>query len=107
MGDSRLLLPAHNTYLMIWSELGIVGVGLWLAGLLTIIVQLRPNQQPLLTIWAGCILALSVIMITDFYFWGDVRSRTMLFWAIGLGWGIRYILQKADDKTEVLDPTQE
>ena len=93
-GAGELLLPAHNVYPVIWAELGIIGLTLFLGGNLFILAHLHPRNSNGVYIWGWAFAALVIAMIADFYFWGDLRSRLLLFWVIGMWWG--YSLQQHD-----------
>ncbi|NDJ36883.1 MAG: O-antigen ligase domain-containing protein, partial [Chloroflexi bacterium] len=67
----RILLPAHNTYLLIWAELGLPGLLLVLTGLALTLTQLRRDDAA--AIAAAALAAICLIMLVDFYFWGDLR----------------------------------
>ena len=83
--------PAHNVYLVILAELGIVGLALFLVGTVSILGHWWLHAQKLRFVWGACVFALMVTMLFDYYWWGDHRSRMLLFWVIGLCWG--YTLQ--------------
>lgn len=93
---SRLLLPVHNAYLMIWAELGLVGLILFGAGALSSLRYLLPRYGVDGATWACCWLAICIIMLLDYYFWGDYPSRTLLLWCLGIGRGY-YLLRKEGD----------
>lgn len=86
----QLLLPAHNTYMVIWAELGLPGLLLFVAGGAVLIIRSRRQAGVAVVLLGGCLLAFGVIMLFDFYFWDDHRSRTLLFWIIGLWWGYSF-----------------
>ena len=86
-GSKQLLLPAHNTYVYIWSELGVIGVFLFITALLSLLRLLHPrNGQPILILGLalGCTM---IVMGFDYYFWGEPRSQVLLFWLAGMMWG--------------------
>jgi O-antigen ligase len=86
--ESRvLLLPAHNVYVFVWAELGVIGVFLLLMGLLGALTRLHRRNGLAVVVMSALLLAICVAMVFDFYFWGDVRSRALLFWVLGMGWG--------------------
>lgn len=84
-GINRLLLPAHNVFWMIWGELGLPGLLLFGWGCVAAGRRLRRETF----IWTMCFVAICLIMCFDFYWWGDFRMRTLLFWVLGIVWGTR------------------
>ena len=74
--------PVHNIYLLITSELGIVGLMLFLLFLLTYLYNycLMRNTPVLLTNNLFCIILLSFLFISflDHYFW-DLKSGMIIF----------------------------
>ena len=105
----RVLLPAHNAFLMIAADLGIVGLllvllaGAWLFRGGYKLHSLPHNIYRELRIWQACMLAVVVVMVLDFYFWGDFRSRVMVFWIIGMLWGTLMSHKKLAVKESVTD----
>ena len=97
-GSGELLLPAHNVYPVMWAEAGIVGLALFIGGNLFILAHLHPCNHAGVTLWGWAFAALVIAMIADFYFWGDLRSRVLIFWVIGMWWG--YSLQQHDSVIE-------
>lgn len=85
--EAELLLPAHNAFLMIWAEHGVVGLILVLLSFYPIIRHFHPQQEREVFLWGGCLLAIALVMLFDFYFWGDFRSRTLWFFVLGMWWG--------------------
>ncbi|MEO8391694.1 MAG: O-antigen ligase family protein [Chloroflexota bacterium] len=83
-----LRLPVHDAYLMMWAEIGIPGLLLFLSTYLLLIYRSWRSGNASTTILGGCFIAIAVIMLFDFYFWNDHRSRTLLLWMAGLWWGI-------------------
>lgn len=75
--------PAHNVYLVIQAELGVVGLIIFLAGCARILID-RSRKA---AIWQACWLVLCIVMLFDYYPWYDHRSRVMLFGVIGMWWG--------------------
>jgi O-antigen ligase len=82
-------LPAHNVYLALWAELGIPGPPLFLLAVGQIVTQLRRRDGIRLFIAGVGVLAWCLIMLVDYYPWGDPRSRLMFFLTMGLWWGYR------------------
>jgi O-antigen ligase len=78
------LLPVHNVYLYIWAELGLIGLALFgIACFQTLRAFLKGHF-----IWGCCWIAILVVMLFDNYFWAIHPFRVLLFWVIGLGWGL-------------------
>lgn len=77
----EVLLPAHNAFLMIWAELGLPGLILILMTFWGIVGRDTAVPCPY------CLLAIALVMLFDFYFWGDFRMRVMWFWVVGMAWG--------------------
>lgn len=75
------VLPAHNAALMIWAEVGLVGVLLlaWVIG--GVVWRLRHVPAPFLLV----LLAAAAISMVDYYWWGDERMRGLLVWWVGVG----------------------
>ncbi len=81
-------LPAHNVYLVVFAELGVVGgvlyaLGLWypLRGLWT-----RHGGQ---FIAGGALLAFSLMILFEYYFWSSSEMRMLTFWLLGTMWGLQ------------------
>jgi hypothetical protein len=55
--------------------------------LLGALTRLHRRNGLAVVVMSALLLAICVAMIFDFYFWGDVRSRALLFWVLGMGWG--------------------
>jgi hypothetical protein len=73
------VLPAHNSFLIVWAELGAVGLGLYLGAYL---VPLWHGRGA----WRAAWLMLGVILAFDFYLWSDWHMRSLFFLALGLLW---------------------
>lgn len=86
-GADELLLPAHNAYWIIWAELGVPGVTLYLLACISVVLRIRPANNAGLVIWGSAFLAVCLANLFDYYFWGDLRSHTMVFWLLGMWWG--------------------
>jgi hypothetical protein len=81
-------LPAHNVYLVVLAELGVIGgvlyaLGLWvpLRGLWT-----RHGGQ---FIAGVALLAFSVMILFEYYFWSSSEMRMLTFWLLGTLWGLQ------------------
>lgn len=81
------LQPVHNVFLLIWSELGIVGLGLfgyWLYSLFTAKAILCNDYNVLsmrtsLRYFKGILLGFIFIMLFDHYFW-DIQQGSLMLW---------------------------
>ncbi len=80
-------LPVHNVYLAMWAELGIPGPPLFILAVGQIVAQIRRRDGIRLFLAGVGVLAWCLIMLIDYYPWGDPRSRLMLFLTMGLWWG--------------------
>jgi len=70
------ILPAHNVYIVVLAELGGIGGIVFLAACLTTLFgSFRKRSGQLLSLWPLCFLAVCLVMLLDFYFWFDYRSR--------------------------------
>lgn len=85
-GLNNVYLPAHNVYLVVWAETGLVGIFLFITACSQTTKGLRMQPTELL-ILSCCTLTIYLIMIFDYYFWMDLRSRIALFLCLGLWWG--------------------
>ncbi len=75
----------HNIPLLIWSELGLVGLGLWLAALIGAawIILRPPNPDPVVFSLAAGALALLAVGLVDYYPWGLLQGGLPLFATLG------------------------
>jgi O-antigen ligase len=81
------LQPVHNTYLVVLAELGLPGLLLFALGFAMILLRLSPRfGEPTLIIGWG-LVALCLVMVTEFHFWVAVNWRAGLLMMIGLWWG--------------------
>ncbi|MDX1993666.1 MAG: O-antigen ligase family protein [bacterium] len=81
------LQPVHNTYLVVLAELGPPGLLLFGLSLGAVFLRLSPRfGQPALILGWG-VVALCVIMLTEFHFWVAVNWRAGLLLMVGLWWG--------------------
>jgi O-antigen ligase len=86
-GSPEYLLPAHNVYWIVWAELGIVGLSLFVLNHVFIVMHLHPANPIEVIGWGLCWIATMAILIGDYYLWGDLSSRVLLFWVLGMWWG--------------------
>ncbi len=73
----------HDIPLLLWSELGVVGLILWiltLGGAAWIILRSRP-ADPLTLAFAAGVIALIVVGLFDFYTWG-IFQFALLWWGL-------------------------
>ncbi len=70
----------HNVPLLVTSELGLVGAGLWLSGI--VVVMRRSSRAPANV--AAAVAALLVVMLFDHYAW--TSSQGVYLWAMVSGW---------------------
>jgi len=81
------LQPVHNVFLLIWSELGIIGVGIfiyWLYRVFTTKSILCNDNNYLsnvipLRYFKGILLGFIIIMLFDHYFW-DIQQGSLMLW---------------------------
>jgi hypothetical protein len=89
---NRPLLPVHNVYLYLWTDLGLPGLILFLIGCGVIVRQafkLNHNTVNIpVLLWASCLLGIAVIALFDNYFWAVHPFRDFAFWALGVWWGL-------------------
>lgn len=107
--------PVHNVFLLIWSELGLIGLALfiWLLKIMFhvehfpysfvprgIMEKDRKSVRIVLIYFKGILLGLLFIMIFDHYLW-DIQQGEIILWIIlGLIAGIINVL--AEDKERLL-----
>jgi|GEM_PF-385902 len=96
-GSDVLLLPAHNAYIHLWSELGIVGTALFVMGLISTVNLAHPQNGQRVVIIGLALVGVMIIMLFDYYFWGEPRSQWLLLWLVGIMWGYA---SRADVDTE-------
>lgn len=70
----------HNVPLLVTSELGLVGVGLWLSGIVAVMRRSRGAPASV----AAAVAALLVVMLFDHYAW--TSSQGVYLWAMVSGW---------------------
>lgn len=79
--------PVHNVFSLIWSELGLIGLLLFIAFIVSAISQFnvpRGTNSKLITfkhIFRGIFIAFLFMMLFDHYFW-DIQQGMALFWII-------------------------
>lgn len=86
-GSPDLLLPAHNVLYVIRAELGLLGVFLFLMGVVNFLSRLRRGNPSGLVLWSCCIAALMFVALLDFYLWAEMRSHLLLWLVFGFWWG--------------------
>ena len=84
---TQLVLPAHNVFWVVLAELGIVGLILYVLCLIQPITRLHPRHGKAQVTLGYGLLAIYVMMVFDYYFWGDLRSQLILISTTGLWWG--------------------
>jgi O-antigen ligase len=86
--------PVHNLFLLIGSELGIVGLVL-LAGLIVAVIQqMLQIRIPQAILASGTLAGLGVLGLFDHYLWSIAPGRLMLGLALGL-WAGQVICHEA------------
>jgi len=86
-----VLLPAHNTFVVVWTELGIGGLVLFTGGCAAAAWRAFNWKNPLSAVWGAAICALGMFLLFDYFIWLDARSTTLLFLTLGFGWGTAII----------------
>lgn len=81
------LQPAHNAYLTLWAELGLPGVLLTVLIGWQIVADLLTSSSKLQLVIGCTLLAVGIIMASEFHFWLDVQWRRLLFWIIAVSLG--------------------
>lgn len=80
---SFMYQPAHNIYLMIYSETGLLGLLLWLAWLVLVIRMAWRGYATQPVVRAGVLALLSAVLVIgllDHFYWTLQQGR-MLWWA--------------------------
>ena len=67
--------PEHNVYLLIASEIGILGLLMFMAILITNSIRMIRRINPLVILFVGFL----IIALTDHYFW-TLQQGGMMFW---------------------------
>jgi len=78
--------PVHNVFSLIWSELGLIGLIIFVSFILTVLKTFKsiPNRNPIFyikTVFRGLLIAFLIMMLFDHYFW-DIQQGQALFWMI-------------------------
>ncbi|MEL6271553.1 MAG: O-antigen ligase family protein, partial [Chloroflexota bacterium] len=85
---NNLFLPAHNIYLIVLAELGVVGMMLYTAGLLVPLRNLFSSDRTLV-LTAAAVLGFALLILFDFYYWWPPAMRPTMYWLLGMVWGLR------------------
>ena len=70
--------PIHNLYLLVWAELGVFGLLLFIYIIVYIILEQKKSKDIL---WITPFLALVIIGLFDHYLW-SLHSGIVLFWMV-------------------------
>jgi O-antigen ligase len=97
-------LPAHNVYVVVLAELGIVGFVIYTLALLNPLRNLFSSER-LLTLTAACLFGFSLMILFEFYYWLSPPMRPAMFWVLGMIWGLQ-IRQSASVEDPVLHEEQ-
>lgn len=87
--------PVHNVFLLIWSELGIIGLVLFILFLWKIFSRAKqkyssPYQgEGLGEVFKGILLGFIIIMLFDHYLWDIQQGQIMLWLILGLAAGAK------------------
>lgn len=76
--------PVHNIFLLVGSELGIIGVLLLMALLVSMAVQIFKAQSPKAILASATVTGLGVISLLDHYLWTLAPGRILLGLSLGL-----------------------
>ncbi len=101
-------LPAHNVYVVVLAELGIIGGLLYTAGLLLPLRGLF-SQDRVQVLLAATLLALALMILFEFLFWGAAALRPLTFVLLGMLWGLQSTQREgvpADEPSTVPDGTR-
>jgi hypothetical protein len=80
-------VPAHNVYMVILAELGVIGGVLYAAGLWSPLRWLFSKDRERFLV-SAVILTFSVMILFEYYFWLSYSMRPFTFWILGLAWGL-------------------
>ncbi|MEM6527330.1 MAG: O-antigen ligase family protein, partial [Chloroflexota bacterium] len=83
-----MYLHAHNVYIVVLAELGIVGFVLYTAGLWIPVRNLLAKDR-MLSLAAAALLTFNLIILFDYYYWWPPPMRPTMFWVLGTIWGLR------------------
>jgi O-antigen ligase len=77
--------PVHNVFLLIWAELGILGLFIFLCFLWKLIRHNLKQKRSMWNIYMSAILfSFIFIMLFDHYFWDIQQGQIMLWMVMGL-----------------------
>ena len=76
-----------NSYLVIWGELGIIGLGLFIAAAVSVIGWMRPRNGATLFTLGCALLGVFVAFMLDAYYLYP-GTRLLMFWVLGVWWGL-------------------
>lgn len=89
IGDPGVpILPAHNVYLYLWAEAGIIGAVLFTAACGTLLFRMRVGAVGAVFTLGGGVLALCLVMLFDNYAWAVHPHRVVTFWFFGIYYGV-------------------
>ncbi len=86
-GERNFVEPVHNIPLLVFSELGIVGVILLLAVFVTIAKELWITNKPNAIFFTALLAGMGTIALFDHYLWSLAPGRMMLGLVLGLWLG--------------------
>jgi O-antigen ligase len=86
-GEFNFVEPVHNVPLLVFSELGIVGVILLLAIIIVMGKELFITREPRVILTGALLAGMGTIALFDHYFWSLAPGRMMLGIALGLWFG--------------------
>ncbi len=88
-------LPAHNIFLYVWAEQGIIGFFLIAIIFVSMLSRLSLRNNTALILWSSAFLALLLVMLLDYQIWSEPRTRMVLYWALGMWWGSHTLEDRA------------
>jgi O-antigen ligase len=103
--DYRILLPAHNAFMVLWAELGLVGLVAYCFGYVQTIRACfkLPGRELVILAWG--FIAIMLVALLDFYFWSDLRTRILFFFYLGILWNrIAAMNRNSEVPKEILPP---
>ena len=86
-GERNFVEPVHNIPLLVFSELGIVGVVLLLALFVTIAKELFITNKPNVIFFTALLAGMGTIALFDHYFWSLAPGRMMFGLVLGIALG--------------------